>query len=800
MYLKGVKKEGETVTVNHDFTINVPYGYCFSKDDYAERSQELFFIYKPTKSIDNYNDGLVFVDESKQDFYFKMSIISPLPFENEESIDLDLYDLIENTRKNAGRRDNSEFVYTQAAKSYVKNHKVKMVADDDDIKAGYYSYLVNGTVAYGAMIATKRCFYAVPVIMFDSENYKSNEKFLADLLSSICPLEESSKNVTLIKDKFVAPAYSNKRMTSVDEVTISIPDGYKYITRENYQEKDKKDIYILSKYGFVCVPESYNGYASFKDAPMGISMLETNFGRLPFGFWLNAKNKTTLSEILKQAFGEDRNIKLVKFESEFSVAYFKAYDLEENGLYCEYYYITVFDGNDEHVFNIFLNCDIKNKSECKKTFVKAVEKFCSEIHRTDMDEELDIDYSKGDISFPKAVPNNDLYMHLSSMSGFSIIGAATGAFINQNGTECQFLTLEDTLDPDASPEMKSYFDEIVKSGSGNFKLSEEAEKMAELFRVDLNVFNEKSDREQEIKNKMLKKILYLHLLRSFVWTVSAYCEENKLTPDKIDYDTVMQLVRFIDKRRCVNYKAESYASALCSACDIHVFYVDDSVSKKAKSFLNAITNNENGNSVVSLNGLRKDLEYIYPTIQTIYANLKNERDSKSVLAGGTADVLYAWCALSVAADKPFFVEDGPMHCMWSHPDETIGSWISGINKKSKKKSEINNEVKSNAPEKKAVQLEEERKAQEKALKKKEKAERRALRLLEEEKEKFRLEVEKNESEMKKRLEDINVSIAELSSQMNQESEDTEFLNTVNSLKIEKLQMEKEFIFECLSDE
>lgn len=75
--------------------------------------------------------------------------------------------------------------------------------------------------------------------------------------------------------------------------------------------------------------------------------------------------------------------------------------------------------------------------------------------------------------------------------------------------------------------------------------------------------------------------------------------------------------------------------------------------------------------VQSLDALRKDLEYIYPAIKTMWDYLAVDRNYDEALVGNEADIVYAWCALAKAAQEPFFTEDGPMGCYFSQINSSV---------------------------------------------------------------------------------------------------------------------------------
>lgn len=77
--------------------------------------------------------------------------------------------------------------------------------------------------------------------------------------------------------------------------------------------------------------------------------------------------------------------------------------------------------------------------------------------------------------------------------------------------------------------------------------------------------------------------------------------------------------------------------------------------------------------IMSLDALRKELDYMYPAIKAIYDELEATRDTEEALTGGIADILYVWCSMTYAAREPIFTEDGPVNCWWEHPDNMTDS-------------------------------------------------------------------------------------------------------------------------------
>lgn len=263
-------------------------------------------------------------------------------------------------------------------------------------------------------------------------------------------------------------------------------------------------------------------------------------------------------------------------------------------------------------------------------------------------------------------------------AAFSVFGGLMN--VNQSGTEYAFERIADMAasqaDDDGNAAMAKIFHDIVKADTEPFELAETAHRMAALFRVDADYFDASHDREQEIEHGYIQRIITYHALRSFAWTLAAYCEKKQVQPSELSYDTLEELLHFIADRNYLNYTGGSYSPVICSGDDIHVFYVPDTMSATARKQLKleAQVRSEDGEGgsvedVGSLDGLRRELAAMYPAMQTIYHHLEETRDHEEALTGEAADVLYAWCAMTYAAREPIFSEDGPMNCWWEHPEE-----------------------------------------------------------------------------------------------------------------------------------
>lgn len=294
----------------------------------------------------------------------------------------------------------------------------------------------------------------------------------------------------------------------------------------------------------------------------------------------------------------------------------------------------------------------------------------------------------------KVMPDVSLYPHYNR-----IRSASRSAFpgvkivVNAGGTEYRFASLREVTEQDdmddydgdaeeeaAEKERKAVYGRVVAKDTEKYDLDQKAKKMQSLFHVSESAFDPRHDRECELEEGYLHRAYMLSGLRSFAWTLADYCKQQNCTPDEIDSGEASRIADFVAGRNWLNYDGTTYCQGLCSGMDIHVFFIPDESDPADREKL--LPSQEDFDRVKrmrevfpaydevlpevnSLNALRKDLAYIYPAIQVMWDNLAKDRNYDEALLGNEADIVYAWCALALAAKEPFFSEDGPMTCYFS---------------------------------------------------------------------------------------------------------------------------------------
>lgn len=280
-------------------------------------------------------------------------------------------------------------------------------------------------------------------------------------------------------------------------------------------------------------------------------------------------------------------------------------------------------------------------------------------------------------------PDESLYPHYNSMlraQGFGLFGATV--VVNQDGTEYKFYQIRGEFDEEEelNENLKLAISKLNDTEAAAYKLADKSVEMRSVFHVSPGAFDLRHDRECELADGYMHRAYMMSALRSFAWTLSKYCEDMSVNPDELSLEQIQRIVDFVADRNWLNYDGSSYCESLCGTSDLHVFYLPDNTPASVQTAFEPSQEtleetkrlqekmpgyNPILHQVGSLDGLRRDLNYIYPAIELIYKDLKSKRNNDEPLLGNDADILYAWCALAYAARGPFFSEDGPTMCYFT---------------------------------------------------------------------------------------------------------------------------------------
>lgn len=231
--------------------------------------------------------------------------------------------------------------------------------------------------------------------------------------------------------------------------------------------------------------------------------------------------------------------------------------------------------------------------------------------------------------------------------------------------------------------------ELMEIPGDTYTLHEDALRLAEVFRLQEDLFDPYADTEAMIHRGMFENVLAFHALRALAWTVCCIAEDEDRSLESYSFEELQKIGKALEERHPANYEEDSYCPGLCGHYDWRVFYVPDNYldsycvdmvdlrglcgkENRGGSMFSTFSGNpddiarmelvrrlisRNEETLVSLQELREDLIALKPVMETLYDGFMEDRDRSEPLQGHLADALTAWCALSVAAREPFYSEE-----------------------------------------------------------------------------------------------------------------------------------------------
>ena len=291
--------------------------------------------------------------------------------------------------------------------------------------------------------------------------------------------------------------------------------------------------------------------------------------------------------------------------------------------------------------------------------------------------------------FQTADPDNGLYPYYEQKRRENALqrpgGRINFVFVHGSTEDYQLVSFRaKAAQEDTAPDFSKICRKIGQADTELYSLYETAEKWSRLFHVRASAFDPQRDREGELHQGLIRNAYMLHALRSFAWTLGAYCRRNLVTPEMVEQETLHALIDYAATREWLNYNSAFFCPTLCGCSDLHTMYVSESVISEAeKQFLpsqeelerekkireNFPTYTPTHSEVRSLDRLRNELSYIEPAIHSLYEELSAERNYDNELSGNAADILYAWCALAIAAKESFYIEQGEGNYTFTHTSD-----------------------------------------------------------------------------------------------------------------------------------
>jgi len=477
--------------------------------------------------------------------------------------------------------------------------------------------------------------------------------------------------VDLESVQMLCPALSFEEQRTVcvgGDFYLPIPDGYRYSEDPAIIGDDKK---------IMVVPNDYPLSADYEEAPFALSVLSQ---KIPIGRVFDPALTNAYISIFTNkfpVFSPEIKVFVIKPRMGFCVLYQNSVD-EDNPTWNEIEGL-LFVGENAFAIDVIYNHELDNAED-----EDLIADFCNVA-----DSWLERIYLPGEeerITLEREVPSPKLYPHYKEIKANYSDSPGEIVVVNASGMEYEFCSLRGMSERSDTPEeLKEVYRRIDAMDTGEYTLFDKAKEMQKLFHVDTSVFDPQHDRECELQEGYMHRAYMMSALRSFAWTLTDYCVKKETEIENLDYTTVHSVVKYISGNDWLNYNGDSYCRGLCCGSDLHVYFVPENVAwadkkkllptaeeleearKRKESFL---AYDEILQEIHSLDALRMDLAFIYPAVRTLYKHLAVTRDYSKPLLGDDADIVYAWCALALAAKEPFFSEDGPMRCCF----QQIASW------------------------------------------------------------------------------------------------------------------------------
>ena len=457
---------------------------------------------------------------------------------------------------------------------------------------------------------------------------------------------------------------------------IPVPDGFKAST----------DPSLIGPRAFSIIPSNSTDFSNAMELPVGITAMQTDDDQ-PFQVSLVDKVIDLIVDQLVRhgILYEGIPVSLIKLKTDgFLAICIRPY--EDNSVIGR---IIMWARDVLYYFSFAINC--KDSADCKRyeTLADAFRLMIDWANRIVIPGETIFEMCQSDTSndglisstLSVALPPDALHEHYDLVTGgvyttrrsADFIGQSIAALMKKHG------------------EQHSDLFDLMTIKNDRYKLSETAKKIATVFRINSNLFDEHHDVEALIRLGAFSDTRMLHALRSLAWTAQQYADDNNKPLMALTYEELLSIGEFIKQRNYLNYGNDGPYKTLCDEYDWHVFYVPNTYikSKQAKQIdLRYICGKENrgGNvitflssfwgadslhssrrsneiisrneeTIASLNGLRKDLQDLLPLMETIRDGLLVNRDRSVKVEGPLPDALTAWCALAIAAKEPFYSEE-----------------------------------------------------------------------------------------------------------------------------------------------
>ena len=200
MIVYGVNRGGKTIQVLGDFSIHIPYGYCYCINENAASDEPVLTVIKTAERLSDYTDGVFFIPDGTD-----CEVILPFRAKYEvnvaadaKEVDFDLDGFLRHASENASNHTiNMDFSFngqnagTKTLGAGDFRRRYRLVNNTPFLKAGYFTSGLFGRTTYTTAMITRHYLY-MATLRSSSMDYDRLEQNLEELLSGMAALDDNS--------------------------------------------------------------------------------------------------------------------------------------------------------------------------------------------------------------------------------------------------------------------------------------------------------------------------------------------------------------------------------------------------------------------------------------------------------------------------------------------------------------------------------------------------------------------------------------------------------------------------------
>ena len=210
MIVYGVNRGGKTIQVLGDFSIHIPYGYCYCINENAASDEPVLTVIKTAERLSDYTDGVFFIPDGTD-----CEVILPFRAKYEvnvaadaKEVDFDLDGFLRHASENASNHTiNMDFSFngqnagTKTLGAGDFRRRYRLVNNTPFLKAGYFTSGLFGRTTYTTAMITRHYLY-MATLRSSSMDYDRLEQNLEELLSGMAALDDNTSITVMRSDRF----------------------------------------------------------------------------------------------------------------------------------------------------------------------------------------------------------------------------------------------------------------------------------------------------------------------------------------------------------------------------------------------------------------------------------------------------------------------------------------------------------------------------------------------------------------------------------------------------------------------